>query len=308
MTFLSALIPVVIIIALGRLLAWRGQPASEGWRAVDRVSYVLLFPVMIVNVLSRASFESAPWKIAVAILVSQLLMAALGLASRYWPRMTRPAIGCVVQSNARWNTMIALAIAEPLFGAEGVALVAIVAACLIPTANILSITALSHYGEHADGRRKRHPFAEAVRNPILIACVIGGVLNVAHLPPSGVIGDTMDILGRAAVALGLLAAGAGVDMAALRRAGIRTLTWSLIRLLTFPLIAGAIGLALGMGRTELAVIVISASTPTAASGYILARELGGDGTFMANLIAVQTVLAALTMPAMYFLFMALHGG
>ena len=51
----------------------------------------------------------------------------------------------------------------------------------------------------------------------------------------------------------------------------------------------------------LTIAVICAATPTATSSYILARELGGDAPLAANLIAVQTVLAMLTLPLLYLL-------
>ncbi|MBI1339729.1 AEC family transporter [bacterium] len=304
MSFLTALAPVVLIVGLGRFLAWRNVLTPDGWRAVERLCYLLLFPVMVVTVLASASFDTAPWKVAAACIGAQLVLTATGLLSRWWPGTLRPAIGSIIQSNARWNTMIGLSIAGALYGEAGVALVAIVAAALIPSANFISVSALSHFGDPPEGLR-RNPLAEMARNPILIACALGGLLNVANLPPSGVIGYTMDILGRSAVAIGLLAAGAGVDLAALQRAGLRTFFWSAVRLCGFPIVAGFIAIALGVTQLELAVIVICAATPTASMGYILARQLGGDAPLMANLIAVQTVLAALTMPAMFFLLTGL---
>ena len=60
--------------------------------------------------------------------------------------------------------------------------------------------------------------------------------------------------------------------------------------------------ALGVEGVSLAVIAIAAATPTATNGYILARQLGGDAPFMANLIATQTVLAAVTMPLVLWAF------
>ena len=49
------------------------------------------------------------------------------------------------------------------------------------------------------------------------------------------------------------------------------------------------------------MVAIAAATPTATNGYILARQLGGDAPLSANLIALQTVLAAATMPTVFWL-------
>jgi hypothetical protein len=54
----------------------------------------------------------------------------------------------------------------------------------------------------------------------------------------------------------------------------------------------------GVPRT---VAVIAAAVPTASTSYILARQMGGDAPLMANLITVQVVAAALTLPVMIWL-------
>ena len=45
--FLSALIPVILLVALGRFLGWRNVIADEGWRGIERLAYVVLLPALI---------------------------------------------------------------------------------------------------------------------------------------------------------------------------------------------------------------------------------------------------------------------
>ena len=52
--------------------------------------------------------------------------------------------------------------------------------------------------------------------------------------------------------------------------------------------------------------MMARGVPTATNGYILARQLGGDGPLSANLIAVETVLAMITLPLIWFT--AIHFG
>jgi len=115
--------------------------------------------------------------------------------------------------------------------------------------------------------------------------------------------ETLKMLANAAIALGLLSAGSGVDLGALRRAGLKTFTWSLVRLVGLPALVLAIGLATGLSGLPLAVALLCAATPTAPNSFVLARELGGDTTLAANLIAAQTTLAALTLPLTWALIL-----
>lgn len=54
----------------------------------------------------------------------------------------------------------------------------------------------------------------------------------------------------------------------------------------------------GIART---VAVIAGAVPTAASSFILARQMGGDAPLMANLITVQVLLAVFSLPLMMWL-------
>lgn len=301
--FIAALVPVMLIVALGRFLGWRKVLSDDGWRAVERLAYVVLFPALIIRALANAPFETAPWKLALILIAGQCLMGAIGLLARYWPNITRPAVGSIIQSNVRWNTFVALSIASAMFGDEGLALVSIAAAAMIPAANILSVTALTAHAERTD-IPKRNPVLELARNPLILACIVGIFMAAAGIEIPEILDLSIEMLGQGTIALGLLAAGAGMDIAALGRSGARTLFWSLVRLLVLPAITIALALAFGLTGTPLAIAVISSAVPTATSSYILARQLGGDAPLAANLIAMQTVLSILTMPAIWFACLA----
>ncbi len=303
--FVHALAPVIIVVILGRLLAVWKIISPEGWRGIERLVYFVLFPVLIVSVLAKAPFETVPWGMVIALMASQVLLGAFGLISaRRGVMVPHPPTGSIIQSNVRWNTFIALSLAGALFGENGLALVAIAAAAMIPVANILSVTALTHFSDGVDGAKK-NVLRDLAKNPLILACIIGLGLNVAGLAPRGTAEITMDILGRATIALGLLAAGAGVNFAALVSAKSRTFFWSGARLLGLPALVLGIGMALGVPSLHLSVAVICAATPTATNGYILAQQLGGDAPLSANLIAAQTALAAITMPLVYTVMLAL---
>ena len=302
--FLYALLPVIAIATLGHVLSVRKWIPTESWRAIERLSYVVLFPALIVRTLANAPFETAPWRLAGALILAQFALAGVGMLARFLPGMPRPAIGSIIQSNVRWNTMIGLSIGSLLFGQEGLALVTIAAAAMIPTANVLSVYALIAHADQPHGPAP-NPLLALLKNPIVIACIVGLCVAAANIELPELLDDSLRILGDAALALGLLSAGAGVDLSALKRAGPRTLVWSLVRLIGLPAFAVGFGLLLGLSGIPLTIAVICAATPTATSSYILARELGGDAPLAANLIAVETVLAMLTMPLLYFAVMHL---
>lgn len=296
--FLIALVPVILIVVLGQFLARRGMITPEAFRAMDRLSFLVLLPALIVRALANAEFDHAPWAMLGALLLAQGVLALVGLGARWWPGIQRPAIGTIVQSNVRWNTIIALSIGAQLFGNEGVALVSLVAAAMIPMANVISVYALIAHADHPPGK-KPQPLLAMLRNPLVIACVIGISLASFHVKLPVVADETLKMLANAAIAAGLLSAGAGVDLGALKRAGVKTFFWSAVRLLGLPAVTLVIGLAIGLSGLPLAIALLCAATSTAPNSYVLARELGGDSTLAANLIAVQTVAASVTLPLVW---------
>lgn len=293
--FLTALVPVILIVALGQLLARRGLVPGEAFRALDRLSFLVLLPALIIRALANAEFDGAPWVMIAALMAAQVVMGAFGLTARFWPGMSAPAVGTIIQSNVRWNTIIGLSLGGLLFGDEGLALVSLAAAAMIPVANVISVYALVSHAERPPGETPK-PLLALTRNPLIWACLIGIGLASFHVRLPVIADETLKMLANAAIALGLLSAGAGVDLGALKRAGLRTFTWSFVRLIGLPAATLGIGLAIGLSGLPLAIALICAATPTAPNSYVLARELGGDTTLAANFIAAQTLLAALTLP------------
>ena len=108
-------------------------------------------------------------------------------------------------------------------------------------------------------------------------------------------------MGGATIALGLLTTGAGIDLTALRRTGATVIIWSLVRMIALPAFALAGCWLTGMDGTARTVVTIAAASPTATSGYVLARQMGGDHRLTASLITAMTLMALVSMPVWMFL-------
>ena len=59
---------------------------------------------------------------------------------------------------------------------------------------------------------------------------------------------------------------------------------------------GALALWFGVSGSHLAIVAVCSAVPTASSAYVLARQMDGDAPLLAQIITLQTVLAAITMP------------
>jgi predicted permease len=227
-----------------------------------------------------------------ALVGAQLILSIGSILLGVMLGQTRERLGVFVQSAARWNTFIALALAQEIIGPTGLALVAVAAAVMIPTANIVSVTALMHFANR--GVKPVQMLRQLAVNPLVRACAIGLTLNMTALPVPQMAFDILDLLAQATIALGLLTTGAAIQVKQQSAPGLVVIAWSMIRLVGLPLLAGGLAFALSVTPEIFTVILIATAVPTAVNGTILARQLGADAGLAANLIACQTVLAILT--------------
>ena len=300
---LAALVPVFALIALGHGLYRAGFPATGFWPQVERLTYFLLFPALLVEKLATASVDGArilPVASAVAATLAAMTLLLLGL------RRLLPVDGAgftsVYQGSIRFNTYIGVASAFALFGDRGAAVAAMTIAILIPLVNVLCVAVLSRYaGGHGS---LGATLKGIVRNPLIIACAVGITLNLGGVGlPLGSAG-VLEIIGRAALPLGLMTVGAGLQMGRTGGEGPALIAALALKLALMPAVAWASARALGLDGLETAVLVLFAALPTAPSAYILARQMGGDHRMLARLLTVQTICAAATLPVVLSLLPA----
>jgi malonate transporter and related proteins len=303
---LEGLIPVLLIIALGWATAASGFIGKEQWNGFERVTYQILIPALIMTTLAMADLSRVPiMTVGIALVAPVLLVGGALYALRPWMEralaIDGPAFTSVLQGAIRWNSFVAIALAAALYGNDGVALTAVAFAFVIPVVNLMSAYGLARYGADARPTNVKDLGIALIRNPFIWSTLIGIALSIVAPPIPKALSTGGDILGRSALAAGLLLVGSGLDLKSMRRAGTALWIANGLKLVVLPLLALLIGKSLGLSGVNLAVTMICSSVPTAAASYILARQNGGDATLMASIITSQTILAAITMPLMLIL-------
>jgi predicted permease len=295
----AALAPVFLLIVVGFGLRRSLIRLDTQWHGLERLTYYVLFPALLLQSLVKADLGKVPVTgIGGALFLAMLAMSALCLALR--PLLTRsgidgPAFTSIFQGATRWQTYVALSVAGSLFGPTGLAVASVGMIAIIPMVNVFSVAVLAHYASPTR-RSMREILATIVRNPLIWACVIGLALNVLHVPLPKLWHDAADALGQASLPIGLLVTGAGLHFEGLRRAGPAAALGVVLKLVLMPLLAIGLAEAFGVTGPSLVVVAICAAVPTSPSAYVLAKQMGGDAPLLAQIISLQTVLAALTMP------------
>lgn len=292
-SLLLALWPLFALIVAGYLLHRVDFPGAAFWPGAERLNYFLLFPALLLGSLASAPLANpALPRLALAVLLALAAGWLALLALRRWRGWPAARFGALVQGALRFNTYLGLAAVGSLYGQEGLSVAALMLALLVPAVNLLSVWALS--AEQGIGARDL--LLPIARNPLILACLGGVLLNLSGLGLPGGSERLLGLLGAASLPLGLLCVGAALRPQELRGEAAALLGNSLARLLLMPLLALAVARLLALPALESTLLVLFFALPTAPTAYVLTRQLGGDSHLMAGLITLQTLLAALSLP------------
>lgn len=300
MTHVWLLLPDFLLILSGFLLCRFTALNRSVWDGVERLVYYLLFPVLLFNSILRSPLQPGQTlSLAGAALAMVACGVVLALALGRWPGVPTRLHASGAQVAFRFNSFIALALAERLGGPPGLAWMALLIALCVPLCNVAAVWPLARHGGHAYHR-------ELLRNPLILATVAGLVANLAGLRFPDAVATTMQRIGMAALPLGLMAAGAGLQLGGLKAAPRLAAALLSIRHVVLPVVALGLAWALALPMPQATVLVAFASLPTASSAYVLAARMGGDGAYVAGLVTVSTLLGMVSITG-WLAVLALRG-
>ena len=293
----TALAPILVMILLGYGLKRVRFLPDEAWAGMEKLTYFVLFPALLIHTLSGQSLQGTPWPAMLLVVAGALMVAVAALF--FWYRVRGSASGAtftsMFQGGVRFNTYIALAVAQGFFGSEGLALGALAAGFMIVLINILCVSAFAIWGTAGGGGTKAF-ISNVLGNPLIIACALGWMLSLTGLGLPGITDDILEIAGRAALPLGLLAVGGALRLESIRGHAEPIAVSSVVQFGVKPLAAVLLIAGTGLSGIPAGILIIALMSPTAPSAYILARQLGGDTAAMASIITFQTLLAFGVMP------------
>jgi len=284
------LLPDFTLIVVGFLICRYTALNRPVWDAIERIVYLVLFPALLFGAIVRYPITAgSALPLAGAALAVVTLGILLSYGLRLWPGVDSRLHASGAQTAFRFNSYVALALADRLAGAPGVAWTALIIAVCVPVANVAAVWPLARQGGHGYLR-------ELLRNPLILATVAGLVFNLLGLRLPALAETTVARIGAAALPLGLMAVGAGLQLGALKEGPRLAAALLTIRHALLPAFAVVLVVALGLPPGQQAVVVAFAALPTASSAYVLAVRMGGHGGYTAGLVTVSTLIAMVALP------------
>ena len=296
---LLEIIPIFVLILLGFGLMRFSIPSLEFWHLNDKLVYWVLIPSLLFNRTSQIEL-SADLIGKYAVVIYSAFFAAIILAiivSKLF-KWSAPSMTSVMQGSARHNTFIVLAVAESLYGSSGLSTAALGSAILIPITNISMVILM--VWNLSEGQKLHKVFLstlrELARNPLIIAVLLGISFNLLQWQSVPVLHETTRLLGAAALPIVLLGVGANIKVRNFTSRWLPVAVSCALKMIAFPAIIFASCIYLELSAVQTSIAILFGAVPTAAGGYTLAKQLGGDAPLMATIVVVQTGLSIITIP------------
>lgn len=309
--FAQLLFPDFSLILCGYLLCRYTALNRKVWEPVESLVYYFLFPVLLFHSIVRSPLDlGAASSLAAAGLALAAAAIALNYSMPWWPGLgkglDRRLHAASAQVGFRFNSFIALALAERVAGPQGLQMVAVLIGLCVPIFNVGAVWPMYHQNTLKHPTPHRKGFAkELVRNPLILATGGGLLANLAgvHIPPW--LEPTVTRIGGASLALGLMAAGAGMQLGSLAVAKGMGVALLSVKHLAMPLVAWVLARLFGLNPEQTAVLLMFSALPTASSCYVLAARMGFNGAYVAGLVTLSTLLGMVSLP---FALGVLRGG
>jgi malonate transporter len=293
---LSALTPIFAIILLGFLISRTPISSQAVWSELERLTYYIFLPALLVLRLSASNFDLQDiGNISEAIGLALFLITVLVLVLRKLVSSDSASLSSIYQGSIRFNTYIGLACIDVLYGDRGLTTAALCLAIYIPLVNVLCVVSLTGGGEGGTKRISRIINSVAT-NPLVLACVTGIAISYTGFNIPSLAESVIEILSQPALPIGLLAVGAGIRFVSLGEQSWQLLVAAINKLAVFPGLALAACMLFETPNSIAVILLLLTALPAPPSAYILARQLGGNESLMANIITIQTVAAFFVIP------------
>lgn len=306
---LSAVAPIVLMVAIGYFLKRIGMIPAEFSNAGNKLVFRLFMPVMLFLKIYRIQdLSNISLTFILYAVIALLIIFALAVPASILVAGKKDRRGVLVQASFRSGySLIGIPLAQSLYGEEGAMAAALLSAAVIPVFNVLAVISLSALGSDSSERMSvKRIILGIVKNPLIIGivsglCAIGirmlfiqwGVeFRLANVGP---VMEVVEYISSLAIPLALLVLGAQFEFSAVSALKKEIIFGTVVRCVIVPL--AALGIAYFCFRADLtkaqfAAFVALFASPVAVPSVPMVQEMNGDVTLAGQLVVWSTLVAA----------------
>lgn len=294
---LNATIPIFLMMLLGMLFRKLGWMDEVFAAKMNKFVFLVPLPVLLFEQLATVDFSEV-WDIKFILfcfVVTAISITISTLISLLWK--DRSIKGEFIQATYRSSAaLLGIAFIQNIYGTAGMAPLMIIGS--VPLYNIMAVVVLSVFkpGNNSfDKALVKKTLKGIATNPIIIGIVAGFVWSALKLPMPSILHKTVSSIGATATPMGLMSMGATFEMKKATSKMKPTLVAVFMKLVGFCAIFLPMAALLGFRNEELIAILVMLGSSTTVSCFVMARNMGHEGTLSSGVIMMTTLLSAFTL-------------
>ena len=279
---------------LFRKLGWMDEVFAA---KMNKFVFLVPLPVLLFEQLATVDFSEV-WDIKFILfcfVVTAISITISTVISLLWK--DRSIKGEFIQATYRSSAaLLGIAFIQNIYGTVGMAPLMIIGS--VPLYNVMAVVVLSFFKPGNNSFDKvlvKKTLKGIVTNPIIIGIVAGFVWSALKLPMPLILHKTVSSIGATATPMGLMSMGATFEMKKATSKMKPTLVAVFMKLVGFCAIFLPMAALLGFRNEELIAILVMLGSATTVSCFVMARNMGHEGTLSSGVIMMTTLLSAFTL-------------
>lgn len=300
---LNATMPVFLTMVLGFVFRRLGWISDKFASDMNKFVFLIPLPVMLFRQLAETDFRKT-WdgRFVLFCFVATLLSIFLAFLISHVLKSI-PERGEFIQGAYRSSAAIlGIAYIQNIYGDATLAPLMILGA--VPLYNVMAVVVLALTSEEnrtLDAQTIRKTLYGVVTNPIILGIVFGLVWSVLRIPMPGILDKTLLNVAQIATPMGLLALGASIRPEKVKGELAPAILATFIKLIALEAIFLPVAAAMGFRKEKLVAILIMLGSPTTVTSFVMAKNMGHEGTLSSNTVVLATVFSAFTLTFWVFL-------
>lgn len=304
---LNATVPVFLMMLLGMLFRKLGWIDEAFASKMNQFVFLVPLPVLVFHDLAAADIGDV-WNfrfVAFCFLVTAASIAICAVLSCFLKEKSQR--GEFIQASYRSSAaLLGIALTTNIYGDAGLVPLMIIGS--VPLYNIMAVVVLSLTSPAKDAPKKglwKSTLKGIVTNPIILGIAAGLLWSVLRLPFPPILEKTVSSLGDLAAPLGLIAMGATFRLDKAVGQAKPAIAASVIKLVGFCVLFLPLSVRMGFREEELVAILIMLGSATTVSCYVMAKNMGHEGTLTSSAVMLTTLFSAFTITGWLFLLKSL---
>lgn len=306
---LNATIPVFLVMIIGYFLKQLRIIDEPFVKTLNSFNYKITLPALLFRDIAGSDFYSV-WDTKYVLYCFLVTLVCIGtiwiFAGLFY--QNKAQLGELIQASYRSSAaVLGIAFIQNIYGNSGMAPLMIIGT--VPLYNIAAVMILSFTGPNARGIDKASLKASLkgiITNPIIIGILLGMIVSLCRISFPVIISKTLNNIAVLASPLALIGLGAGFEGRKALKQLVPTTVASFLKLIALPTIFLPLAVVMGFTDEKLIAILVMLGSPTTASCYIMAKNMGHEGTLTSSVVVATTFFSSITLTVFLFLLRSLN--